>query len=431
MAVVESSKEGERPYAQISTLPLRVKAVNGELREPSMSMVEGAGKLVPEAPFVPVEVDPDIASTKVGEGVLFAPVTADGSSNAVNLAGGALFARTQIDTDYLVKPMMLGAEAFWQLRSPRSPERLELQVSLPAGATLRMSADSPGAAEIVKDGKPLTLIPAPTAVDADGYPVAASMSVSGDVLAVSVTHRDETPRYPILVDPYFAAYGSYNANTPFTGWGSTGPSNFTFVNGGPPIGISMAGSGASSQVFARHFLSAPGTAEIYRADLAQVTTRLTQGAPLWFYGWISGVEGGSRSAWTFTGYDANATQAQMPMYWSPYMTNQPVALCADSPVGAYDDPSRGYAWCREGSGTPGNQLQVGLYTQGTFPNTQGGYEQLPGATASIADPGSPSVTLNGVPSSWVDGLPSVSVTATQGGLGVASLRVANNSNVEL
>lgn len=426
VAAVKGSGQGAPAYAKVSTLPLRVAGADGELTEPSLKVVSSGTNLVPEAPFVPVRIDPSAtARVWLGDDLSFVPVTSAGSSGAMNLGGGALFARTQLDTDYLVKPMPFGVEAFWQLRSPRSPESLDMKLSLPPGASLRGSDTLAGAVEVVQGDSPRVTVMPPSARDADGYPVPVSMSVQGDILTVSVEHRSTTARYPILVDPYYARHGVYNQtdqNTPFNGWGHFGPSNFSYTQeGAPPIGIYAGSSGNSGPTFAAHSITAPGSAEIFRADLASVSYQMSANTPVWLYSWISANDAGANPAWTFNGYDRNQTRREMPMYYQSNLSNQPVALCADNYSNGQD--TAGSQWCKEGGGAPGNRFDIGLYTAGTWTSPKAAFENLYGSALSITDNGVPAASLSNVYSDWSQNVSPVTVSASQNGLGVGMLRV--------
>jgi RHS repeat-associated protein len=140
-----------------------------------------------------------------GAGVTVTPVERSGAAlegSTGQLEGATvLFANTQPDVDTVVKPVPAGVETVTMLRSVHSPEELDFKVKLPAGASIRRSASSRGGLIIWRAGKPVALIPQPRARDALGEDVPVKMTVSGDLVVLSVTHRVGRWDYPIAVDP--------------------------------------------------------------------------------------------------------------------------------------------------------------------------------------------------------------------------------------
>ncbi len=123
-------------------------------------------------------------------GVSLTPVNARGGSlgGSEGAIDGAslIYANTQTDEDTLVKPTTTGFSMDAILRSIDSPRQLYYRVGLPSGARLLQS--QPGTpVRVVSDGVTLGLLMPPTAVDATGANVPATMSVlDGDLLSVSV-----------------------------------------------------------------------------------------------------------------------------------------------------------------------------------------------------------------------------------------------------
>jgi RHS repeat-associated protein len=86
------------------------------------------------------------------------------------------------------------------LRSQLSPSRLFFRVGLPQGASLVQ--EGKGVVNIMDAGRPLATIMVPGAHDSEGTAVqGVSMSLSGDVLVVSVPHQPGEYRMPLEVDP--------------------------------------------------------------------------------------------------------------------------------------------------------------------------------------------------------------------------------------
>jgi RHS repeat-associated protein len=139
-----------------------------------------------------------------GSGVSLTPV--DGSGSALRggegfLDGGVVFyANTQTDTDTTVKPLTGGFETDSVLRSVASPQTLSFRLGVPAGARIALDAGS-GVVRVLRGSEVVATIPTPGAVDAEGTSVPVSVSLSGDVVSLTVAHRAGSYRYPIVVDP--------------------------------------------------------------------------------------------------------------------------------------------------------------------------------------------------------------------------------------
>ncbi len=140
------------------------------------------------------------------KGVSLTPVDAQGSSlggSAGAIDGtGVLYANTQTDTDTLVKPTTEGFEADTVLRSVDSPGQLYFRVGLPSGASLVQGRGGGSApVMVVQDGRTIAHVSPPSATDATGTPVPVSMTVRGDVLALTVASHSGEHLWPIEVDP--------------------------------------------------------------------------------------------------------------------------------------------------------------------------------------------------------------------------------------
>ncbi len=161
-------------------------------------------------------------------------------------AGGqsVFFADAGLDEDVSVAPTIDGAEFSTVLRSEMSPEQIAYHVVLPRGATL---AQQGGGAVVMRDGRTLAIIPAPSAVDAQDSFVPVMMRVLGDELLLNVAHRSRDVAYPLLVDPRVITY-TVTRNTP--GWEleSCDPCNNNDVSApkiaGPEGGVLTSPAGA-------------------------------------------------------------------------------------------------------------------------------------------------------------------------------------------
>ncbi len=169
-----------------------------------LSLSEAAGQFRPARGLVGLGIprrlpegisltDQEVSLTPVDE--RGHPLTGSGSL----LGASVLYANTQTDTDTLAKPTTDGFEVDSLLRSVESPEQLRYLVGMPAGATL--VSDTQGGARVELEGQTIVSVLPLAAQDAAESSVPVSMSVSGDLLVVSVNHRSGSYQYPIDVDP--------------------------------------------------------------------------------------------------------------------------------------------------------------------------------------------------------------------------------------
>jgi RHS repeat-associated protein len=194
--------DGERPAVLVEA-PRVVRAPDddGAKRPIDLSLEPaGGGDFEPANAAAEVSLPDELAEgVDVGE----TTVTPGGSADGELLSAGddeqVLWANAQTDTDVAAVPVTNGVEFFWQLRSPRSPEELSLELDLPAGAVAQKT--STGAISVVRDGDVISTVSTPVAVDAQGQPVEVTMDVVAGQVVLSVVHRDRGIAYPVLVDP--------------------------------------------------------------------------------------------------------------------------------------------------------------------------------------------------------------------------------------
>ena len=138
-------------------------------------------------------------------GVSLTPVDAQGSplggSEGALDGASVIYANTQTDTDTVMKPTTEGVEADTVLRAVDSPGQLYFHLRLPVGARLDQTHVSDGPVSVVENGRTIAQVRPPSATDAAGTAVPVSMSVRGDLLALSVGASTGEYQYPIEVDP--------------------------------------------------------------------------------------------------------------------------------------------------------------------------------------------------------------------------------------
>jgi RHS repeat-associated protein len=197
--VVLKGEDGRPPVLVQAPRPLRAPDEQGVKQPIDLTLQPSDGGFAP----LNAAADVTIPST-LAQGVDVGPVKVvpQGAGDGVVSSKGdqVRYANAQKDTDVVLSPVTTGVEVFWQLRSPDAPEELVLDLGLPEGATVE-EGEGLGPIAVMLDGKQLTTISRPVAVDAQGSDVSAEMKLVDGDLVVSIVHRGEDVAYPLLVDP--------------------------------------------------------------------------------------------------------------------------------------------------------------------------------------------------------------------------------------
>jgi RHS repeat-associated protein len=129
------------------------------------------------------------------------------------------------------------------LRSQRSPEVLRFKLGMPEGAELEQPGGGTGPVFVREAGKTIASVLPPSAVDAQGTQVTGvAMSLSGDILTITVPHPADAYAYPISVDPYVTDELLAGSNT---NWRETKDgSKFTISGLSGSGSVTIAGSGS-------------------------------------------------------------------------------------------------------------------------------------------------------------------------------------------
>jgi hypothetical protein len=171
-----------------------------------LSLRPVAGGFAPVNDAVPTKIagDPrDGVQLQLAEGTLgLRPAVADTVSPGVKTGAPVVFANAQADTDFAVRSVGGGVQTWAQLRSPASPETLELDVDLPPGTHLERPGGSTSPVLIATARNTVGVITPAVAWDAQGSAVDVSTELQGQRLVIHVAHRDADVAYPIQVDPY-------------------------------------------------------------------------------------------------------------------------------------------------------------------------------------------------------------------------------------
>ncbi len=201
---------GEGGHAVLESIePIATESSPEKWTPINLSLSEVGGVFQVDNPAVDVSIPKRLQDgvSLVDSGVSLTPVDASGAavrSSDGRVDGAAVFyggVSAGSDVDELVKPETSGFSEDAILRSAASPEQLFYRVGLPEGASLVQANSGSGAVEVVDEGSVVASVFAPHAQDATGTPVPVAMSVSGDVLKLSVGLHAGNYEYPAYVDP--------------------------------------------------------------------------------------------------------------------------------------------------------------------------------------------------------------------------------------
>lgn len=232
----EESEEGlpvEHPNMPVlleSSLPLRTENSSGQEEVVSLQLERSEGELQPANPLAEVGIPqelgegisltgPEVEITVGGAPAGKSPIDANGQF--------AFYPNVSENSDLIVAPTPTGVETLTDIRSAEAPMQTTYHLALPQGA--EVIATKQGGAEVIEGGDATVLIPPPTAVDAEGNPVRAELSVEGEAITIETT-PDASTSFPILVDPNFLYENSDWAfgHASMAGWtGSTTNSSAT------------------------------------------------------------------------------------------------------------------------------------------------------------------------------------------------------------
>jgi RHS repeat-associated protein len=190
-AVIESTEPIAREAAPRHRVPL------------NLGLGEVGGAFRPRRTLaqlrIPTRLDRGVELSR--SGVALTPLGAGAGAAGVVDGAAVVYANTETDADTLVKPLTGGFEEDTLLRSADSPSELSFRFVLPKGASIMHAGHGSHVIRVVKGGKTIVVVPAPTAQDAEGASVPVSVGLTGDTLSLTVDQRAGGFRYPIIVDP--------------------------------------------------------------------------------------------------------------------------------------------------------------------------------------------------------------------------------------
>lgn len=354
----------------------------------------------------------------------------EASEDGVVVGGKKVFyANVGTDTDVIAEPLPAGIEVSWILRSPRSPESLRFDASIPEGASLKSTEE--GSLNVVSHGSVVATISAPNAFDAERRPVSARLHVGdGGAVTVLVDHRDDDIAYPVAVDPLFNWYGALvvRGANPGDGLPETVTGTWGYWLGTPSISASVenlydgwfryklqTNIGATAAGNATWSYDAPGDSSVFRTEFGAVGHTLGSPGGTFQLGVWDPVTGYGNTAWA--GWQNGSTCLEVTPGNIPgcqangvfgNSSNMPLATVVACAV----------AGCAVG-GQPNGFAMVNLIKSSGSTVTSPDIGEMRGGYVYFTDFAAPSRTLTGVnlDESW-QSVPSLSIHAEVADSGV-------------
>lgn len=411
-AIVETDS-GDRVVA-VSQEPLATES-GGDLEAVDLTLRNQGQSFVPEnanaETALPKDIETGLPLATSDAEMTFPDASDAGAGIRIGDSTAAFYPEVAPDTDLVVRPTATGFQFALQIRSEQSPERFSLPVDLPSGSNLVEVSDGGGAVVENAAGEEAVSISAVTALDADGYPVEASLTVDGDDLVVHAAHQVPTTTYPVVADPVISDLMQFDSGA--EGWSCANFSSAPYTGslfGSGLIIIANPGTYTSNQ----RYICAYFIPHINDATTAYVS----QARFSWSFN--RGVGDNANKVWPYL--DMGIFSSASGGY---YVHRNPVtATNAGNTLLPYPNPS-----------TDQSAKQVMFEMNGgstggaTITSAGGRFSYLSDATVNIADNDAPGtgVYSSDVPASgWVGGGQSYSVTflGADPGLGVKTMHTS-------
>ena len=406
-------RDGERrPTLVDSTVPLLARDGAGEMRPTSVGLVDAGAWFEPENALVPSRFPKHLREGLSLAGGRLQVGVGEPDSAGEPLGERVIYANAAVDTDWIAGATPTGIALYAQLRSPRAPEELTLDISSATGPRPDVRANGNGGLDVVGDGGRIATVSPPVAFDAQRSPVPTRYVVDGSRVRVQVEHASRDVAYPVLLDPVidYQQWQSNTASDPRTGMGgwnffSWWTTFWSSTNGawGPGL-YSVVGApnhwythGSDSWWHYRPPAPDSGTAYIYAADFKATThapadaTRpvcITRGIFTWS-------DWERYSSWWHLGGSGAGTSGTGPHVYCSGMWGNSIRQCilsSCSPDGI--------------SGRAGNFAVFQQWIYGDNYRHSGTYSYMGAATVYMSDPeppsiwGGPAATVNDPSQQW-------------------------------
>lgn len=456
---------GGRKALVSSLLPLR--SGQGDLKRPiDTDLSEQAGRLRPAQPLSEYSVAPTLGTGSLidfpNSGVKLSLDDTDVRRESRGTRDGEalVFANARRDSDALIKSLPDGAQVAFSIRGPSSPKTYRLAVTSRSGDEL--AATSPqatgarkgpvGGVVLLRDGRVVTSITAPVAIDANGKNLPVQTDVRDRRISYHVELGADTA-FPALLDPFVVEdqrywFGQPPAPTPpspnpvpdFGGWSfSASPALLggtagvgTFGNGLNIFGsaniIYPSGGVIGNWIYQAPYVAGPFESEgtrIVKADFGYTAHVRSQpfGSAMIESIW-NRQAGRPETTGMFRGADFNAA-------YTPYV--QPFGVLLQNSEGiAGNKASYPYrvhclSVCNAatptgslGLGSPGNQARFSLFQQAGKPSIAGG-AFMGSSLIILTEQAAPRLTISGTSATLTSTPADISVTSNDYGVGPSTL----------
>jgi RHS repeat-associated protein len=401
--------------------PVFGKDAAGHEKPVDLALADQGGSFAPQVAAVPVSIPKSSNSPLVFDGSGIAVHFGSGAGVAAQQSAGAVYyANIGQDTDAAIRPVPVGAEVSFVLRSAASPSSQTLAFDLPAGWKLFDLHDGSGVIQVLSADSSVQAMIAPVlATDAQGSVVPAHYTVVDEThLEVTVDDQGGSYAFPILVDPVVNAYTGGQVGTNFFKYSTPGAALYSYTGtgtGGGSYGNSygewygLPNTAYGSGVGGEFYTYAWSGAYVYRFDTDATWHQLDSSAE---YGGILAAGGG----WESGNWADSTGHSGTPAYraWGYAETGQNVTYCAraNCPFGVAANI------------TAGNSVYFGLYISGTT----GGVVPVAALYSAVLFEGdnyAPTITSvqhsGYTPGTWVkSAVDNVTVNSSvAGGLGIA------------
>ncbi len=249
VALVGPADGQGNPGLVSSLLPLRAENQSGDPELVDLDLERNRGALEPENPLVEVQIPTELSAgiDIPGAGVTITVANGDTDRTASDVGdASAFFPNVRTDSDLVVSAIPTGVETYTHLRSPDAPTTETFDLTIENGGQLRDTVV--GGAEVVgPDGGLRLSVAPPSAIDAEGTVVPASLEVAGNSLVVTA-HPPADAVFPILLDPVFENYNfSTGSSAGLADWSQASNPGFRTVWNWPQWGMNaVADPGATS-----------------------------------------------------------------------------------------------------------------------------------------------------------------------------------------
>lgn len=411
-----------------STIPLSAVDDAGVRRAVNVALHDRGGFFEPENPAISSALPKQLAGGfSLANGDL--QIELDGASEVAGerLGERVFYGNAATDTDWIAGATPTGVGLYAQLRSPKAPSKLDLDLQTARGEPLELTPDGRGGVEIRRDGHVVGTISPPAALDAQQVEVPVRYELEGKTVRLVVDHTDRDLAYPVLVDPVIDLQNWYqNAAVPMArGWhfGTWWPDRFfSSTDGGYGRGLYLvmgAGRLYGHTEFGNWWSKAPGTSHIYYAlyyyGHHMLNSTVWQGTELpicqvRLLAYASGATDTGTSWWD-----------DGPSLVGPQYGSGPHAACSAFIASSVHQCVR--SDCQPSYDRSGNYAELIQSAYGTGVRSGWNIDYLGSATLFLADPEDPSIA-GGPASTAANPDAPWSITASDPGFGVRKVEIS-------